>query len=141
MHTRITTLVLVALPAAAIAQPFTITAASISCGGSTTPVAAGPFTLICVIGDPLARNAGAAGPYSISAGFLAATSGSGPPACYANCDASTIPPILNVHDFACFLNKFAAGAPYANCDGSTSPPALNVQDFACFLNQFAAGCP
>ena len=37
MHTRITTLVLVALPAAAIAQPFTITAASISCGGSALP--------------------------------------------------------------------------------------------------------
>src|SRR6185295_19323026 len=96
MHTRITTLALVALPAAAIAQPFTITAASISCGGSTTPAAAGPFTLIWVIGDPLARNAGAAGPYSISAGFLAAASGGGPPACYANCDASTIAPILNV---------------------------------------------
>jgi hypothetical protein len=61
--------------------------------------------------------------------------------CYANCDASTTPPILNVQDFACFLNAFAAGDPYANCDRSTTSPALNVQDFACFLNRFASGCP
>jgi hypothetical protein len=61
--------------------------------------------------------------------------------CYANCDCSTQPPVLNVSDFACFLNAFAAGEPYANCDASTSPPVLNVQDFACFLNRFAAGCP
>jgi predicted outer membrane repeat protein len=32
-----------------------------------------------------------------------------PAACYANCDNSTIAPVLNVQDFACFLNKFAAG--------------------------------
>lgn len=61
--------------------------------------------------------------------------------CYANCDGSTIAPILNVNDFACFLNRFAASEPYANCDGSTTPPILNVNDFACFLNSFAAGCP
>ena len=61
--------------------------------------------------------------------------------CYANCDGTACPPILNVNDFACFLNKFAAGDPYANCDASTAPPALNVLDFACFLNKFAAGCP
>jgi hypothetical protein len=66
-----------------------------------------------------------------------------PPAggCYANCDGSTTPPILNVLDFSCFLNKFAAGNTYANCDGSTTPPILNVLDFSCFLNKFAAGCP
>jgi hypothetical protein len=61
-------------------------------------------------------------------------------ACYANCDASCVPPLLNVLDFTCFLNKFAAGDPYANCDHSTTPPVLNVLDFTCFLNQFAAGC-
>jgi hypothetical protein len=61
--------------------------------------------------------------------------------CYANCDGSTTAPILNVQDFACFLNAFAAGESYANCDGSTTSPVLNVQDFACFLNAFAAGCP
>jgi hypothetical protein len=62
------------------------------------------------------------------------------PACYPNCDASSTAPVLNVLDFACFLNRFAAGDSYANCDNSTTPPALNVLDFACFLNAFAAGC-
>jgi hypothetical protein len=61
--------------------------------------------------------------------------------CYANCDLSSIAPALNVLDFNCFLNRFAAGAPYANCDGSTVAPALNILDFNCFLNAFAAGCP
>jgi hypothetical protein len=61
--------------------------------------------------------------------------------CYANCDGSTIAPVLNVQDFACFLNRFASGDSYANCDESTEPPVLNVQDFACFLNRFATGCP
>jgi hypothetical protein len=64
-----------------------------------------------------------------------------PAPCYPNCDASTTPPILNVADFTCFLNRFAAGDPYANCDGSTTAPVLNVADFTCFLNAFAAGCP
>jgi murein tripeptide amidase MpaA len=61
--------------------------------------------------------------------------------CYANCDGSTVSPILNISDFACFLNSFAAGGSYANCDGSTVSPVLNISDFACFLNAFAAGCP
>jgi hypothetical protein len=30
---------------------------------------------------------------------------------------------------------------YANCDGSTVPPVLNVDDFLCFANSFAQGCP
>jgi V8-like Glu-specific endopeptidase len=61
--------------------------------------------------------------------------------CYANCDGSTTNPILNVADFTCFLNRYAAGQAYANCDGSTQPPILNVADFTCFLNKYAAGCP
>ncbi len=60
--------------------------------------------------------------------------------CYANCDNSTTPPTLNVNDFNCFLNRYAAGESYANCDNSTSPPVLNVNDFNCFLNKYAAGC-
>jgi hypothetical protein len=60
--------------------------------------------------------------------------------CYANCDGSTVAPALNVNDFTCFLNRFAAGDPYANCDASTAAPVLNVNDFTCFLNAFAAGC-
>ncbi len=60
--------------------------------------------------------------------------------CYANCDASTSTPILNVVDFGCFLNRFSAGDSYANCDASTTPPTLNVNDFICFVNSFVAGC-
>ncbi|MFN0133894.1 MAG: GC-type dockerin domain-anchored protein [Phycisphaerales bacterium] len=62
------------------------------------------------------------------------------PSCPANCDGSTSSPVLNINDFACFLNLYAAGDSRANCDGSTSSPVLNVNDFACFLNAYAAGC-
>jgi hypothetical protein len=71
-------------------------------------------------------------------------------ACYANCDESTAQPILNVDDFTCFVNAFAAASAlpyeqqvvsYGNCDGSTVAPVLNVDDFTCFINAFAAGCP
>jgi hypothetical protein len=61
--------------------------------------------------------------------------------CYANCDGSTVVPILNVLDFNCFLNRFSAGESFANCDNSTVAPVLNVLDFNCFLNRFSAGCP
>jgi len=64
-----------------------------------------------------------------------------PVPCYANCDDSTTPPILNVADFVCFQIAFAAGDPLANCDGSTIAPILNVADFICFQSAFAAGCP
>lgn len=61
--------------------------------------------------------------------------------CYANCDGSTFPPILNANDFLCFLNRYAADdVTYANCDNSTFPPLLNANDFNCFLNKYAAGC-
>jgi hypothetical protein len=63
------------------------------------------------------------------------------PPCYANCDGSTVFPFLNVADFVCFQQRFAAGDPYANCDGSTTPPILSASDFICFLTRFAAGCP
>jgi hypothetical protein len=61
-------------------------------------------------------------------------------ACYANCDGSTAAPILNVSDFVCFQQRFAAGDSYANCDGSTAAPVLTVNDFVCFQQAFAAGC-
>jgi len=84
------------------------------------------------------------GPSGVNSNFIGVddveyVSGSGP-TCYANCDGSTNQPCLNVLDFNCFLNQFAAGAAYANCDTSTTPPVLNVLDFNCFLNRFAAGC-
>jgi cytochrome c peroxidase len=71
------------------------------------------------------------------------------PVCYANCDGSTLEPVLNVDDFLCFINRYATaqGLPheqqvghYANCDRSTLAPVLNVDDFTCFLNHFAQGC-
>jgi hypothetical protein len=62
-------------------------------------------------------------------------------ACYANCDGSTVPPILNVTDLICFQQRFAEGDSYANCDGSTAPPMLNAADFVCFMQRFVAGCP
>jgi hypothetical protein len=62
-------------------------------------------------------------------------------ACYANCDASTTAPILNVLDFICFQTKYAQADPYANCDGSTIAPVLNVLDFICFQTKYAQGCP
>jgi hypothetical protein len=61
--------------------------------------------------------------------------------CYANCDGSTTPPVLNIADFVCFQSLFAAGDPRANCDGSTAAPILNVADFVCFQAAFASGCP
>ena len=57
--------------------------------------------------------------------------------CYADCDGSGV---LNVNDFICYMNNYAAGAVCANCDASTAAPVLNVNDFTCFLNKFAAGC-
>ena len=63
------------------------------------------------------------------------------PPCYVNCDSSTTTPILNVNDFNCFLNSFAAGSSTANCDLSSIAPVLNVGDFICFTNTYAAGCP
>jgi hypothetical protein len=83
-----------------------------------------------------------------TSGVLIATLGD--ETCYPNCDQSTVPPILNVDDFTCFINEFATAqflphqqqvAHYANCDGSTVAPVLNVDDFTCFINAFAAGCP
>jgi uncharacterized membrane protein len=70
--------------------------------------------------------------------------------CYADCDGSLAYPALNVSDYICFLNRYAAGLSltgpaqvhsYANCDGSTAFPVLSVSDFTCFANFFASGCP
>jgi hypothetical protein len=70
--------------------------------------------------------------------------------CYANCDGSTVEPVLNVDDFTCFINAYAVAqalphaqqlTDYSNCDGSTIAPVLNVDDFTCFINSYAIGCP
>jgi hypothetical protein len=74
------------------------------------------------------------------ASLTAAAWAPGAGGCYANCDGSTEVPFLNVNDFNCFVNKYAAGESSANCDGSSLPPVLNVNDFICFNNLFVAGC-
>jgi hypothetical protein len=58
----------------------------------------------------------------------------GGPTCYPDCDGSHT---LNVNDFVCFQNSFAAALPSADCDHNST---LNVNDFICFQNAFAAGC-
>lgn len=102
-------------------------------GGATNPT--------YVIGAPLPQDAGsydclisnACGNNSSNAVSLGV--------CYANCDCSNTPPVVNVGDFLCFVQKFQTNDPAANCDGSTTVPTLNIADFTCFLQQFAAGCP
>jgi len=129
------------------------------------PAASGPSLPVpqtsAVIGVDPRLFAPASGIYAIGPASPAAGAGLAPPAatgditgrcyatppsigayeaCYANCDGSTHPPILNVSDFACFLTRFSAGDPYANCDNSTTPPTLNINDFICYVGRFAAGC-
>jgi hypothetical protein len=70
--------------------------------------------------------------------WMVAPAGTG---CYPNCDGSTAPPVLNVADFTCFLQQYAAARTYGNCDASSVSPMLNVSDFTCFLQRYAAGCP
>jgi hypothetical protein len=77
----------------------------------------------------------------LGSGVLYAYQYVGCPNCYANCDASTVEPRLNIDDFTCFINKFVARDPYANCDQSTTLPTLTIDDFTCFINRFAQGCP
>ena len=68
--------------------------------------------------------------------------GSGPPPCYADCDTSTGIGVLDIFDFLCFGNRFAAGDPYAcDCDTTTGLGVCDIFDFLCFGNAFNAGCP
>jgi hypothetical protein len=107
-------------------------------GGGSIALVGGIYEMGCTTGQP---DAGvmSGGQFELSGGFWPGLIANAP--CYANCDGSTTLPLLNVNDFVCFQNRFAAGDPYANCDGSTNPPVLNVNDFICFQAQFAAGCP
>ena len=61
--------------------------------------------------------------------------------CYADCDQSTGVGVLDVFDYLCFANAFAAGDRYADCDCSTGPGVLDIFDFLCFGNKFDQGCP
>jgi hypothetical protein len=55
----------------------------------------------------------------------------------ANCDGVGG---LTANDFQCFLDLFASGSAAANCDGSTVSPVLTANDFQCYLNAYAGGC-
>ena len=125
----------VALAASAAHAQFAIDWYTIDGGGG--PAGGGTFTITGTIGQADAGS-GTGGSFACTGGFWGVSAAA---ACYANCDGSTTAPVLNVLDFTCFLNRFAAGDGYANCDGSTTAPTLNVLDFTCFLNRFAAGCP
>ncbi|MCA9277984.1 MAG: hypothetical protein H6815_04260 [Phycisphaeraceae bacterium] len=54
--------------------------------------------------------------------------------CYPDCDRSGS---LNIFDYICFGNAYAAQDAYADCDGSGS---FNIFDYICFGNAYAAGC-
>jgi hypothetical protein len=139
---------LVALaPTAVLAQP-TISWYTIDGGGGTST--GGSFSLSGTIGQPDAGGPMTGGTFSLVGGFWAGSGGGGAPPCYANCDESTVAPVLNVDDFTCFINQYALAqslphaqqiTAYANCDGSTIAPVLNVDDFTCFINRYALGCP
>jgi hypothetical protein len=126
---------------------FDLSWSKIAAGGGTS--AGGGFSLSGTIGQ---HDAGemSGGTFSMAGGFWVGSGGGGPLPCYANCDESTVAPVLNVDDFTCFINQYATAqglphtqqvAHYANCDGSTIAPALNVDDFTCFINAYAQGCP
>ena len=100
----------------------------------------GPADNFAIFNDGRGPSLFAAGTFSSAGG--GATAGLaqwvGCPNCYANCDNSTRSPKLNVLDFICFLNRFAAQDPYANCNVDAT---IDISDFMCFLSKFAAGCP
>ncbi len=58
-------------------------------------------------------------------------SGSG---CYPDCENDGD---LDIFDYLCFLNEFAASSPYADCENDGD---WDVFDFLCFQGQFANGC-
>jgi hypothetical protein len=142
---------LMAMTAPAMAQVgggFDLTWSKIAGGGGTST--GGSFSLSGTIGQPDAGGPMTGGTFSLVGGFWAGSAGGGAQPCYANCDGSTVAPVLNVDDFTCFVNRYALaqGLPhaqqvtdYANCDGSTIAPVLNVEDFTCFINRYAIGCP
>jgi hypothetical protein len=113
---------------------YTLTLSGLPTGGAPGRIA---FRYYVPDGGPLGANSSYVGIDEVA---FTAGGGGGPSPCYANCDGSTATPILNVNDFICFQQRYAAGDSYANCDGSTNAPVLNVNDFICFQAAFASGC-
>ena len=61
--------------------------------------------------------------------------------CYADCDTTTGLEVLDLWDFLCFGNRFAAGDRYAcDCDTTTGLGVCDLFDALCFLNAYATGC-
>jgi hypothetical protein len=130
-------------------RAYTITgSAGTGCRGLTGEVTPGGNLLFATTADNRLVTALDTGASTMFVEIAAAPSGAAfrgvdftpPTPCFANCDGSTAQPFLNVADFVCFQQTFAAGNSAANCDNSTSPPILNVADFVCFQQSFAAGC-
>lgn len=135
-----------ASPGGGDSGPFEMDWCTIDGGGAmylVGGVGAAAFSLGSTAGQPdagvMSAPPGGAGGFTLSGGFWPGTD-TEPAHCYANCDGSTTPPVLNVSDFTCFVNLYAAGHASANCDGSTVAPVLNINDFICFQQRFAVGC-
>ena len=75
-------------------------------GGGALNMSGGAFSMSSTTGQP---DAGlmSGGDFVLGGGFWFGVLPSTP--CYANCDGSTSPPILNVNDFICFQSRFAQG--------------------------------
>lgn len=58
-----------------------------------------------------------------------------PAPCYADCDGNGA---LNIFDYICFGQAFAAQSGYADCDNSGS---FNIFDYICYGSEYSAGCP
>lgn len=87
--------------------------------------------------DIIDASPGRASPDSVSGGFRVASL-----VCYADCDTSTGLEVLDVFDFLCFLNHFAANDLYAcKCDVGSGPNTCDIFDLLCSQNAYDAGCP
>jgi hypothetical protein len=106
-------------------------------GGGVTLANGGAYRLGGTAGQPDAgRMTG--GAYALSGGFWSGAAY----ACWADCDTSTGMGVLDIFDFLCFQNRFAAGDPYAcDCDTGTGQGVCDIFDFLCYQNIFANGCP
>ena len=55
--------------------------------------------------------------------------------CYADCDTSGS---VDIFDYICFGNEYAAMAQYADCDSNGT---WDIFDYICFGNAYSTGCP
>lgn len=105
MNPRTLVVTVLTTASAAAAQPLDLTWHTVDGGGGTS--SGGTYTLRGTIGQ---HDAGAlaGGAFILSGGFWA---GGGAQPCYPDCDTSTGVGVLDIFDFLCFQNAFAAGCP------------------------------